>query len=312
LLLPALPVFYALASQAGGPLMLFLCLLPAGLCIGAIELVVNLEADRVEHQSGRRIMNRAHAFWSIGFFSAALLGTVAARAGVSPQVQLALAVPLTGLLTWSMLGGFAPAPARDAGGPQVRVPVARLAHPTGAIMLLVAVSLSALVLEGAAFDWSAIYMRDVFATTPAVGALAVNVGAMTQGLTRYFADPFVERFSPVLVARLLLGLLGVGTALVCLAASPGLALVGFALMGVGTSVLFPLAMSAAARRTDRPAATNVAALAQVSFVSFLLAPPLLGVVGEHLGMRWAFGVGLPLVALSLAVSGSLATQVRHR
>ena len=49
--------------------MLFALLVPAGLCIGAIEIVVNLEADRVEHQTGRRLMNRAHAFWSFGFFA---------------------------------------------------------------------------------------------------------------------------------------------------------------------------------------------------------------------------------------------------
>jgi MFS family permease len=61
-LTPAVPLFYALAAHANGALALFLCLLPAGLCIGAIELVVNLEADRVEHQSGRRIMNRSHAW----------------------------------------------------------------------------------------------------------------------------------------------------------------------------------------------------------------------------------------------------------
>jgi MFS family permease len=78
-------------------------------------------------------------------------------------------------------------------------------------------------------------------------------------------------------------------------------------MGVGTSVMFPLAMSAAAQRTDRPAATNVAALAQISFVSFLLGPPLLGFVAEHLGIRWTFGLGLPLLLLSAAVSGSLRT-----
>src|SRR5690348_6430946 len=47
-LIPVVPVFYALAAHAWGPLSLFLCLLPAGLCIGAVELVVNLEADRVE------------------------------------------------------------------------------------------------------------------------------------------------------------------------------------------------------------------------------------------------------------------------
>ena len=84
-LVPALPLCYALAAHASGPLALFLCLLPAGLCIGAIELVVNLEADRVEHQEGRRIMNRAHAFWSIGFFSAGLIGAGLSQAGLSPQ-----------------------------------------------------------------------------------------------------------------------------------------------------------------------------------------------------------------------------------
>jgi MFS family permease len=48
------------------------------------------------------------------------------------------------------------------------------------------------------------------------------------------------------------------------------------MMGIGTSVIFPLAMSAAAQLTDRPAPTNVASLAQISFVAFLLGPPLLG------------------------------------
>jgi MFS family permease len=79
---------------------------------------------------------------------------------------------------------------------------------------------------------------------------------------------------------------------------------------VGTSVMFPLAMSAAAQRSDRPAATNVAALAQTSFVSFLLAPPLLGFVAEHWGIRLTFGLGLPLVLLSVAVSSTLRTPAR--
>ena len=57
-------------------------------------------------------------------------------------------------------------------------------------------------------------------------------------------------------------------------------------------------MSAAAQRNDKPAAVNVASLAQISFITFLLAPPALGFVGEHLGMRAAFGVGLPFVILS--------------
>jgi MFS family permease len=301
-LMPVLPVFYALAAHASGALTLFLCLLPAGLCIGAIELVVNLEADRVEHQTGRRIMNRSHAFWSFGFFGAGLLGALAARLGVSPASHLAGVVPLSAALVLLLMGRFEAAPHRGGSNDE---PAHRFARPTRAIAALVLFTLSGLVLEGAGIDWSAIYMRDVFAAVPFVSGLAVAIGAFAQGATRYVADRFVERHSPVAIARALLAVLGVGTVMVTFAPASAVALAGFALMGVGTSVMFPLAMSAAAQRTDRPAATNVATLAQISFVSFLLAPPLLGFVAEHLDIRWTFGLGLPLVLLSLAVSATL-------
>jgi MFS family permease len=111
----------------------------------------------------------------------------------------------------------------------------------------------------------------------------VALGAWAQAVTRFFADPFVERFSPTAVARILLGALGAGVLLVFFAPSGWLALVGFALMGIGTSVIFPLAMSAAAQLTDRP---HLASLAQVSFVAFLLGPPLLGYIAEYFGVRW--------------------------
>ncbi len=306
---PLLPVFYAVASHATGTLALFLCLFPAGLFIGAIEVVVNLEADRVEHQEGRRIMNRSHAFWSFGFFGAGLLGALAARAGISPQWQLAGMVPLSLLLTVLLMGRFEAAPHRvaadDAAADRPADAAPLFARPTAAILVLVALSLSALVLEGAGFDWSAIYMRDVFQAAPWVGATAVALGAFTQAVTRYLADRHVERHSPMKVARLMLTMLGIGNVLVVVATHPALALLGFGLMGVGSSVLFPLAMSAAAQRTDRPAAVNVAALAQIAFVSFMLAPPSLGFIAEHFGIRWSFGLCLPLVLLSLAVSGVL-------
>ena len=67
-------------------------------------------------------------------------------------------------------------------------------------------------------------------------------------------------------------------------------------------------MSAAAQRTDRPASTNVASLAQISFVAFLLGPPLLGFIAEHWGIRWSFGIGLPLIVLSFLVANSLGSK----
>jgi MFS family permease len=165
-----------------------------------------------------------------------------------------------------------------------------------------------MLLEGAAIDWSAIYMREVFQGSAVVGGLAVASAAACQAAARLMADPFVERHGPVRVARSLLLLLALGAVLVVLAANVTMALIGFALIGAGTSVLFPLAMSAAAQLPDRPAAINVAALAQTTFVVYLLAPPLLGWVAQAWGLRATFAVALPVVAVGYAAASALAVR----
>ncbi|MDB5473126.1 MAG: transporter [Devosia sp.] len=305
--LPLLALFYAIAAWAHSPLALFLLLLPVGLAIGCIELIINLEADRVEHAIGRRIMNRAHAFWSLGFFAAGITGSFIAQTGMSPQLHLALMIPIITLATLVVLGQFQPARHRSGGNTDAGP---RFARPTLAILVLVVVCLPAMILEGAGIDWSAIYMRDIFGAAPFWAGFAVALGAGTQAVTRFFADGFVERWSPVLVARALLVVCGAGALLVFFAPTALAAYCGLALIGIGTSALFPLAMSAAAQRVDRPAAVNVAALAQISFVSFLLGPPLLGFVAEHFGIRWAFGAGIPLVLLALMFTDALRPAAR--
>jgi MFS family permease len=175
-------------------------------------------------------------------------------------------------------------------------------------MVLVGVSLSAMLLEGASIDWSAIYMRSVFDALPFLGGLAVATTALSQAITRYFSDRIVDRHAPDRVARVMQMAMALGVLVVFFAPSALVALLGFALIGAGTAAIFPLAMSAAAQRSDRSAALNVAALAQFSFVIFLLGPPLLGFVAEHAGLRWTFGLGLPLVAVSFALSGALGSK----
>ena len=151
-------------------------------------------------------------------------------------------------------------------------------------------------------DWSAIYMRSVFASDPSSPGSrwrsslsrkpwrAISPTATWTGTRRAWRPrPAFCMAVGILLVRFLSPL-------------PVLSLLRFALIGIGTSAIFPLAISAAAQRTDRPAAINVAALAQISFVVFLLGPPLLGFVAEHWGLRWTFGLGVPLVALSFALA----------
>ena len=304
-LVPAMALFFAIASFASEPLAFFFLLIPAGLCIGAVEIIINVEADRVEAGMDRRIMSRAHAFWSLGFFGAAAYSAIMVKFEITPQTQLMASIPICILLTWLFLQAFQPATIR-ATGSHDKPPI--VAKPTLAIMVLVGVTLSSMLLEGASIDWTAIYMDSVFIAIPEMGAIGVATAALSQGMVRYFGDRFVDHFAPTRVARGMQMVMALGVITVFFAPDPLTALVGFALIGAGNAMMFPLAMSAAAQRTDRPAAINVAALAQFSFVTFLLAPPLLGFIAEHFGLRWTFGIGLPLVVLSFALSGALGSK----
>jgi MFS family permease len=145
-------------------------------------------------------------------------------------------------------------------------------------------------------------MRDVFSAQPFVGGMGLTLFAFSMAVMRLAADPVVARFGPRNVAMVLLSLASVGALMVGLAPTPEVALAGFALMGIGCSAVYPLAVSAAAQRTDRPAAVNVAALGQVSFVVFFLAPPLLGFVAEYLGIRNSYLICLPLLLAGLWAS----------
>jgi len=304
-LVPLLSVAYALAVHAPGPLALFLMLIPVGLMIGSVEIILNVEADRTEFLLKRRIMNRAHSFWSIGFFGAGLFGAALAHLGISPQLHLAIVVPMVAIGMALFLGGYEPAPSRFAGNGD-KAPV--LARPTLPILVLVAVTLSAMLMEGASIDWSAIYMRTVFDAGPFVAGFTVALFAFSQASTRFFADSFVDRHSPTGVAWVLLATMAAGVLLVFFSPAPLVSMLGFALLGIGSSAIFPLAISAAAQRTDRSAAINVAALSQISFVAFLLGPPLLGFVSDHWGIRSAFGIGIPFIILSLLTAGSLGRK----
>lgn len=304
-LVPLLSVVFAIAVHAPGPLALFLMLFPVGLMIGSVEIILNVEADRTEFLLKRRIMNRAHSFWSIGFFGAGLFGAALAHLGISPQRHLAIVVPMVATGIALFLGGYEPAPSRFAGNDET---APRLARPTLPILVLVAVTLSAMLMEGASIDWSAIYMRTVFDAGPFVAGCTVALFAFSQAGTRFFADSFVDRHSPSVVARVLLATMAVGVLLVFFSPAPLVSMLGFALLGIGSSAIFPLAISAAAQRTDRSAAINVAALSQISFVAFLLGPPLLGFVSDHWGIRSAFGIGIPFIILSLLTAGSLGRR----
>jgi MFS family permease len=277
----------------------------SGMLAGAVEINVNLETDRHEAQLGHRIMSRAHGMWSLGFFVTALIGAGLRQLGVSIELHLIGALVVV-LITGSVVfAGIENAPIR-ADGHAGEAP--RIAFPSLGLLPLCLIGAAPLLVEGAGIDWSAIYMRDVFAVEPFIGGMSITIFSLFMALARLFMDPVVDRYSPRVVAGGLLGIAAVGLVIVGLAPDPYVALFGFLLMGLGCSSVYPLAVSAAAQRTDRPASVNVAALGQMTFVVFFLGPPLLGFVAERFGVRMSYFATLPLIVAALLVIRALAPR----
>ena len=289
----------ALIPWLGVAPAVFAVLFCAGILAGALEINLNVEIDRLEMHTGKRYMNRAHGFWSVGFFVTALAGAAIRQSGLSVEAHLGLMAAIVVVVGGYMISGIRPAPVPHRVASEN---THRIAFPHLGLLPLCIIGFAAFLVEGAGIDWSSIYMRDVFSAEPFVGGMGLTLFAGFMAVMRLGADPIVSRFGPRNVAMVLLSLASVGVLMVGYAPMPEIALAGFALMGIGCSAVYPLAVSAAAQRTDRPAAVNVAALGQVSFVVFFLAPPLLGFVAEYLGIRNSYLVCLPLLLAGLWAS----------
>ena len=284
----------------------FAVLFVNGLLAGSLEINLNVETDRLEAMTGKRFMNRAHGSWSLGFFVTALLGAGIRQAGIPIQYHLLMTSGFAIIVAGYLLWGLVPAP-KPTTGHQGDTP--KIAFPNWGLIPLCIIGMAAFLIEGSGVDWSAIYMRDVFNAEPFIGGLGLTLFGLIMAIARLTIDPVVARFGPRNVALVLLAIAVLGSLLVGYAPIDWVALLGFTLLGLGCSAVYPLAVSAAAQRTDRPAAVNVAALGQVTFVVFFLGPPLLGFVGQYLGIRNSYLVTLPLTVLGLiAAARALPTR----
>jgi MFS family permease len=157
--------------------------------------------------------------------------------------------------------------------------------------------------EGPGNDWLAVATIDGYQAAPAIGsfAFALFVAAMTAG--RWFGPAFIERYGrvPVLRASALSAILGLTMAV--FGGSLPIALAGAAFWGLGAALGFPTGMSAAADDPTR-AAGRVSVVASIGYLAFLAGPPLIGFLGDRVGVLRALTVAAALLAVAIVTAGA--------
>lgn len=285
-------------------LSLFVALFFVGLSLALIEIGMNVDADRVEKWVNRPIMSSCHGFWSLGALAGTGLGALCAIIGLSPFQQVLIISPLFGLGGLLVIHLRAPIPVPA----QTSESSPTFALPTKAMLGLAVFSVGLQMSEGAAFDWSGIYMKEV------VGANAAFIGAayfaftLPMAIGRFMGDYLRTAIGPVLLARITTVIACIGLFILGFSSTPVGSIIAWGLVGLGASVAFPLAVTAAAERDDRPAAINVASVFLVAFTAFVIGPPLIGFVSKWVGLQNGLLSLLPFCFLGYILASSLKSK----
>jgi fucose permease len=274
-----------------------------GVGAGVWDVAMNVDGATVERELGRSIMPRFHACWSLGTFTGAGVGAVAAGLGLPLAVHYSVVPAVAVAVAMVASGRLLPAgevhQETESGG----VRSAWLEPRTLAIGLMV---LAFTLAEGAANDWLALSLVDGYDARHWVGVLgfALFVASMTLG--RLGGPVALDRFgrAPTLLASALAATVGV--LVVVWTGVAWLAVVGILLWGFGAALGFPVGMSAAGDDPVR-AARRVSVVSTIGYGAFLAGPPLLGFVGNHVGTLDS----LLVIPIAMIPAALLVTSVRR-
>ncbi len=283
-----------------GVLPLAVGLFLIGFANGAWDVAMNVQGARVEQLLGRSIMPRFHAGFSLGTVAGALIGAV----------MVASRVPVTAHLLGvaAIVAVAVPVAARrfvsdnDDGDTGTGGSWAAWKEPRTLFIGLFVLAFA--FAEGTGNDWISVALIDGYRASATIGTLgfAVFLAAMTTG--RWFGPGLLDRYGRVVVIRALSILAVAGLVLFVFGPSTPVAFAGAVMWGCGTSLGFPVGMSAGA---DEPAkaASRVSVIASVGYCAFLGGPPLVGFLGQHFTVLKALTAVAVLLALAALITGNV-------
>ncbi|WP_053351529.1 MFS transporter [Leucobacter musarum] len=298
-----------LGAVHGQPLVVAIGLAMFGFGMGVSEIAMNVEGAEVERATGGTFLPAMHGFFSLGTLVGATIG-IAAAAHDFPVLWHLIIVGVVALVGFGGTIGLLPtatgrtkrhqrgAAQRETATGSIVTAETPSVWKDRRLIMIGAIVLAVALAEGTANDWLPLIMVDGHDLDPAWGSAmyAIFAAAMTVG--RFFGGAFVTRFGrgPVLGVSAIFAALGLLT--VSLVDNWVIALIAVVFWGLGASLGFPVALSAAGD-SGPDSAKRVSIAASVGYLAFLVGPPALGLLGEEITLRGALLA--PMVLVFLAV-----------
>lgn len=264
-------------------LQLVITLFVFGLAANLVNISVNTQAVLVESSYGRSIMASFHGAWSLAGFTGAAIALGLISIGITLPVHFYIMTLLVFVLIALFQKNLFAASKAPASQPV-------FVKPDKLLLQLGLIGFFGMASEGAMFDWSGVYFQKIVQPPAVLVPLGFTAFMSTMAGGRFIGDYVTNRIgrkrtlqiSGILIAS------GLGIAV----AFPSLitATIGFLLVGFGVSSVVPLVYAAAGRSGSMPAGMALAAVSSVSFLGFLLGPPMIGWIAETANLKYSFAL----------------------
>lgn len=268
-------------SLADTTLLLSVVLFLFGMFGNFGNISLNAQGISIQHYIKKSILSSLHAMWSVGAFTAAAFTDWMMEENRTMQEHYFLIAIVIILVVLPLFFSLVKDPEQSNENQKI------FAWPTKALLLLGLICFCGAMSEGTMADWSSLYYRQIINQTHVVSALGYTAFALFMSIGRFVGDPLIERWGHgiILKANGILIAVGMFTALV--STIPALVMVGFALVGLGVSSIFPVVYILASKEKSMLPSAALAAVSSIGFIGFLVGPPVIGFIAEGVGLRTA-------------------------
>jgi len=249
------------------------------------NIAVNTQGVETEKLYERPINTSFHGAWSIAGFAGALIGLLMINLQIKPYQHFLVMMLLSWtnvLINYNHLVGGRPRAA------EAKRPF--FIKPEGALLQLGIIAFCSMATEGAMFDWSGVYFREIVLAPHSLVVLGYASFMVMMATGRFIGDAVILKIGRKRTMQFSGIVISLGMALsVCF---PYLvtATIGFMMVGLGVSTNIPSVYSIAGRNEKVPPGIALAMVSSVSYLGFLMGPPLIGYISALSSLRYSYAV----------------------
>jgi MFS family permease len=248
------------------------------------NIAVNTQGVYTEKLYKKTIMSSFHGMWSLAGFIGALVGLGMLALQLTPYVHFVI-VAMIVLLLIAFNYKFLIKAKETLKTEKKKL----FSKPDTTLVWLGVIGFCCMASEGVMFDWSGVYFKDVIKAPGALVILGYTSFMITMASGRFFGDYLILKFGKQIVLRI--GGILISTGLLTAVAFPYLipSTIAFMFVGFGVSTIVPTVYSVAGKNPTVPAGEALTIVSSVSFLGFLMGPPLIGYIAEISSLRYSFG-----------------------